>query len=480
MRRTASTVAVRVWIRVATMTENSRLALWAFTFIPLAGLYLATLREPTTIANYDPAAVSPSAWAIAHHGTPIVSQSDWPGINSWFVPVGNGDVVSNRAPGLVLIAVPFYLLFHSADPDDQAPSAITAAIVTAAAMATLAIVIRRLASARIAWVSALIAGTATTTWTVSGTSLWPHGPDQLFLVIALLGVAGERYALSGIGFAASLLTRPPLGVVAAVMGVYESVRRRSVRPALVIGAWSSLGLAGFLAYSARYWHGGLDSQYTAVGPGLVHQFLDVTPSAWWSLAVNVFGTFGALGHGILVTSPFLIPLAAGLPAVWRTSPHWMRSAAIGGAVYLLIQLKSNRFNGGEGFWGYRYPLPMLTLAAPLLFLAWRDWVAPCARRRAAFIALVILSIANEIVGATCFQSPDYYSNSPGLWQHMAWLPANINGVLSGSRAVPGAAILAAGLLLSAFVYLRLRDSSATHMRDIAGRNDHSLALAVED
>ncbi|HLY33391.1 MAG TPA: hypothetical protein VKQ07_02560 [Jatrophihabitantaceae bacterium] len=472
---------MRLYVGLATLTGRSRFALWAFTFVPLAGLYLATLRTPTTIANFDPAAVSPSAWAIAHHGTPVLPLRDWPALNQWYVPEGGGQVVSNRSPGLVFMAVPFYFLVRSADADDQMPSAIVAALATAAAMAVLALVVRRIASPRAAWAAALIAGTATTTWTVSGTSLWPHGPDQLFLLIALLGVSGERYARGGFGFAASVLTRPPLAVIAAVTGLYESWRRRSWRPALVIGAWSTAGLGVFLVYSAAYWHGGIDSQYAAVGGHPVATFFDVTPDAWWSFAVNVFGTFAALGHGILTTSPFLIPLAAGLPVAWRKAPGWARSTAIGGIVYLAVQLKANRFNGGEGFWGYRYPLPMLTLAAPLLVLAWREWVAPVAKRNAAFMALVIISIADEVIGATCFATPDYYNHVPGLQKHMAWLPANLNGVLTGPRAVPAAAILAAGTVLAVVVYRRMsRTSDGPYVSDVARSDNNLFAFAIED
>src|SRR5579859_7223691 len=100
MRGAATAVAMRLWVRIVTLSESSRLGLWACTFVPLAGLYLATLRTPTTIANYDPAAVSPSAWAIAHHGTPVVSISNWPALNRWYVPFANNQVVSNRSPGL--------------------------------------------------------------------------------------------------------------------------------------------------------------------------------------------------------------------------------------------------------------------------------------------------------------------------------------------------------------------------------------------
>lgn len=470
--------------RLLQRVDASRRFLWLAAFVPLAGLYLATLRTPTGIANFDPAAVGPSAWALAHHGTPAIDAAQWPSLNQWFLRLSGGSVVSNREPGLILLAAPFYAAMPWAGPQDQMPSAIAAALSTAAAMATLALVVRRIAPGRAALATVLIGGVATTTWTVSGTSLWPHGPGQLFLVLGVLATATESYLPAGVAFAAATLVRPPLAIVAAVTGVWESVRRRSVRPALLIGAVTAAGVGWLLAYSARYWHGGLDSQYTAVGPGFVRPFLDVRPGAWLDLLVNVFGTLGSVGHGILLTSPFLIPLTPGLRPAWRVAPSWARTATIGGLIYLFVQLKANRFNGGEGFWGYRYPLPMLTLAAPLLYLSWRAYIAPNLRRQAAFVALVVVSVTCEAIGATCFSAPDYYQNSPGLWRDMAWLPANLNGVMTGPHSVRAMCLLLAGLLAAGLAYRavlrRGRSSAGPDVLDVAGRDRLPLASDVED
>jgi alpha-1,2-mannosyltransferase len=458
----------------AVRVDASARASWLAVFIPLLALYLVTARMPTSIVNFDPQAVGPSAWGLAHGGSPLVPASSWPANNHWFIAHGS-DVVSNREPGLILLAAPLYLLFASAGPQDQFPSALAAALLTAAAMATLCLVLRRLAPARVALAAALIAGTATTTWTVSGTSLWPHGPDQLFLAVAMLGLASGQHARAGLAFAASVLVRPPLAVVALITGLRASRTRRALRPALVIGALTGLGVVAVLGYSARYWGGGIDAQYEGTGGDFIGPLLDLSWPAWRSFAVNVLGTVAAVGHGILFTSPLFIPLAGGLRAAWRAAPAWARSSAAGGLLYLAVQLKANRFNGGEGFWGYRYPIETLTLLAPLFVLSWQLWVRRTAARRAAFAALAIVSVTLEVVGATCFDRPDFYPGAPELRRHLAWLPANLNGVLIGPHAVAAAAVLGTGLVAAWLTYRRLaRGSGRPDVLDVA-RADGLLA-----
>ena len=310
--------------------------------------------------------MTPTAWELAHHWTPRLPASLEPfGYhNDWLIPSGTGQLVSNREPGLVFLAAPFYWLCSAAGVGNVIPASAAAALLTAAAAATLSLVARRFVSAEVAAVGALIAGTATTTWAVSGTALWPHGPDQLYLAVSMAGTASGSFAVSGIALAAAILTRPPLAIVAAVTGIWESLARRRWRPALTIGAFAAAGLVVLLSYSRTYWSGGLDSQYAAAGGGFVRPFFDLGPAAVGRFAVNILGTFLSPGRGVLWGAPFLLVLAPGLRPAWRVAPPWVRSAALGGALYLIVQLKGNRFSGGDRFWSYRYPLETLTFALP--------------------------------------------------------------------------------------------------------------------
>lgn len=434
-------------IRIETSSARTQ---WLAVFVPLLGVYLATLRTGFAGLSADPIAVTPSAWSLAHHGTPQLPAHLWPSFIGWDVPGSHDTVVSNRAPGLVLIAAPLYLLFHTVGPHQVWPASIAAALVTAAAMGTLAVLLRRLVSARAALAGAFVAGLASSTWAVSGTAIWPHGPDQLALVGAMLFLASGSTARSGLALAAAALLRPPLAVVAAVMGVAEAHARRRWRPILALGATCAVGLGGYLLYARVFWGGGIDSAYTAVGRGFTPGFFDASPAAWARFAENIVGTIFAPGRGVLLGSPFLLTLLPGLRAGWVRAPRWVKASALGGVGYLLIVLKANRFGGGENFWSYRYPIETLTLAAPLLVLAWREWTVRTPRRRASFAALVTVSISLQAVGALCFHV--YAAGSPWSIDHLAAAVFGRQGRLAGTLLLSGAAI-------GIWLYVRGRNGS---------------------
>jgi hypothetical protein len=405
----------------------------------------------------DPVAVTSSAWQLAHHGTPRLpaSGAHWP---DWLIPSGAGQVISNREPGLIGLAAIFYRLIPSASVFDVFPASLSAAVVTSAAMATLALVFRRLCAARAALIAALFAGTATTTWAVSSSAAWPHGPDQLYLAIAILALASGRNAGAGVAFALAILTRPPLGFAALVMGLYASWYHRSVRPALTVGLFSAAGVGSFLWYSHEFWQGGLQSQYTqaVAGSNPIGQLFDFSGHGIADFCINIVGTLVSPGRGVLFGAPFLLVLVPGIVSAWRAAPHWVRSAAVAGLVYLVVELKTNRFSGGSEFWSYRYPLETLTLCAPLLLLAWRECTARTVRRRAAFLALGIFAIALQAAAAVCFRHAD------DSW----WTTTDLAALVRDSprTATP---ILLAGYIAAVVLYRRMTTAGESQQSVLA-------------
>jgi alpha-1,2-mannosyltransferase len=110
------------------------------------------------------------------------------------------------------------------------------------------------------------------------------------------------------------------------------------------------------------------------------------------LARNVWGGFFDLARGLFPFSPFLVVLIPGVPAGWRAAPHWVRGAALGGFAYFMLQLAWNRFSGGSGFWGYRYPIEMLVAVTPLMTLSYVEWV----RKRPVATRMLVVALAVSV------------------------------------------------------------------------------------
>lgn len=364
---------------------------------PLLLIYLITANTGPNQVN-DTVATAVPAHTLAWEGTATLDE--YAGRNAWFMEF-DGRVVSNRHPGTILLAVPFYRVLGGPELS-FAPGAVTAALVAALAMGVLYLVLRRVVSPSTAMAGALVAGLATSTWSVSADALWNHGPDQLWLGLGLLGLAAGRYLPAGLAFGLALLTRPHTGVVAAVAGLHRSLAERRIWPAVAIAATTALGLAAFLWYGhVVFGQASLTGGHSGTAAGRVLGSAGLAGEAA-RLAENVAGTLVSPNRGILTLSPFLLLLLPGLPAAWRAAPGWVRSAALAGATYMLVQLRVNYFDGGLNLFAYRLPLEMLTMAAPLLVLSYRGWVAGHTRRVQAFWTLVALSVAIQFLGAAVF------------------------------------------------------------------------------
>jgi alpha-1,2-mannosyltransferase len=249
---------------------------------------------------------------------------------------------------------------------------------------------------------------------VSADTLWAHGPDQLFLAAGTALLAAEHYAGTGVAYALGILTRTHLAVAAAVVGIWHAVVRRSVRPAVGVGLPALVGLLAVVVY-IHHVFGGWNLHAGFSGPFPVAPTLRSQGAG--ALVENVAGFFLSPDRGLLVVSPFLVMLLPGLGAAWRVAPAWVRSSAVAGLAYLLLQARINYFSGGDRFWGYRLSLETLTLLSPLLLLSWRHWVSERTWRRAAFAALAVLSVGYQVIGAALFDAPPLHHSA---WTH-SWL-----------------------------------------------------------
>lgn len=393
--------------------------LFAVVTIPLFTLYLATASW-TLPYHIDTVTNVFTAWELANDGDVILQDHEalatpeYKGTIAWIVPAGDS-VASQYPPGAAALAVPLYAIWpgeasyitaHNEQVDVPSvqvllpplgPAAITSAAVVAIAMGLLALVFRALVDARTALLAAYLAGLGTGIWSVAADSLWQHGPASMWIIAgALLSIHHRQWA--GLAFGLAILTRPHIALVAAGNGLTMAVRERSIKPALQIGIGSALGLAALAAFNAAVFG----------SPSITGGYSDAFATRTASLDIldylgNVALALVDPARGLLVFSPFLILLIPGIPAAWRKAPSWVRGSAIGGVVYLLVQLKANRYSGGDSFWGYRYPLETLAATAPLLLLAYTEWLRhQSALLRRAFVYAAVGSIVLTALGSIYF------------------------------------------------------------------------------
>ncbi len=384
------------------LARASSLQLFLLTAFVLLPIYLAT---NTTDEHQSRDAISNAlpAWQLATQHrldlegweVPWLTYSvEGEVVHIWYVETGDR-VATRPPPGAQVFAVPFYVMLRSSPQQpDLGPAAVAASVAAALAMGLLAAVIRKMTDGASAFSAALVAGLATPVWSVASDALWQHGPAMLWAGLALVGLAFDRNALSGIGFALAIFTRPLTAVIAAVSGVLTAVRRRSWRPLVVMGALSFLGAAALIAYNSAVF-----GTLSPTGGYGTYPYEHLAGMGLLRYLRNLVGLLADGSRGLAVVTPFLIMLIPGLRAAWRAAPGWVRVAAIGGLAYMAIQLRVNDFSGGTHFFGYRLPLEMLVMAVPLLYLCYREWTRRVPYRRVVFWAFVAVSVGAQVFGA---------------------------------------------------------------------------------
>jgi hypothetical protein len=400
--------------------ETGSRRLFLLVAAPLFVLYLVTANW-TTPYNIDALTNVLTADEIATKGDVYLdeyeglAEPDFQGTAAWVVPARDS-ATSQYPPGAASLAVPLYRIWPGHGTTSEFvgsggeavvlpipplfPAAVTSAAVAATAVGLLALIFRSLSDDHLALLGAYAAGLGSGVWSVASDSLWQHGPAMMWIAAGTL-LAASRRVWAGFAFGAAVLTRPHTALVAAGNGLWQSWQRRSARPALQIAIGSAIGLAGVIVYN-RFVFGTV-----SITAGYGGSF------ATRASSLDILDYLGnialAMVHpirGLFVYTPFLVLLLPGLGKAWRVAPGWVRGSAIGGLAYVLLQLKANRYSGGEGFWGYRYPLEFLAATAPLFFLAYTEWIRkhPSAALRRWFGYLVALSIVLTALGAIYFSS----------------------------------------------------------------------------
>lgn len=393
----APTRGVGAW---ADRVAPGRAALLVFVVLGVVYGLTATYRYPATIDVTN--AVMP-AYRLGVDGTldvtPYASYIESrPVVREQFVEV-EGRWYSGRNIGVILTAVPVYAVLRpSASPDALPPlwpGTVAAVLATSGALALLYLTFRTMASGRRALMATVVAALGTTAWSVASDLLWSHGPAMLWLAATVLALARRRDLLAGLAMGVAMTMRPELGLSAGVLALGLGVGSRSWRRLVVVLVGPAVATVALLAYNGAV--------LGAVSPIAGHRntiMLAAAPSlAPARLLRDTIAVLVAPRNGLLLFSPFLLVLLPGLRAGWVAAADWVRAAAVAGVAHLALIVVIQGNGDGNFFFGYRFPLEMLTLAAPLLLATWLAHHARDRGWRAMFVAVAGGSIVVQAAGA---------------------------------------------------------------------------------
>ena len=376
-------------------------------FLVCLVVYLATATYTVSQSN-DTRAATQTAYSLVTTGSWALP-SEWEGEADWEVQGVDGRSYTNRFPLMAVYAAPFHLVADLASTDPRpehphlinyAPSGVAAATVAAAAVTVSFLLFRRLATRRLALAATAGLAFATGVWPISAAQIWPHGLTHLLVALGVLAAADRRAAWSGLAFGTSLLARPHLAVVAAVVGSWHAVRYRSLRTLLLTGSLAALGLAAVVAYSRV-----LFNTWLPIAGYSDYAVENVTGLSAAEYGERILLAFVDPVRGLFIYLPVLLVLLPFVRRGWKVSPWWVRAAAIAGVVYLLLQLRLNVHHGGAQFFGPRLTIETTVLVAPLLLRTYqahhqgRRWLAPAVH------VLLAVGIVFHALGATVWRQP---------------------------------------------------------------------------
>jgi len=337
--------------------------------------------------NGDAIAAALPAWSFAAHGTLDLGEGAAGTLG--VIEIENGHI-SNRPPGVWLAAALIYFISDTT-PEHLTYWPATAAAVLTTGLATVLLhrLLLKLTDVRTATIAALVFALGTSTWSISANQLWPHGTVQFWLAASMLFMANARWAASGLSFGLAALARPVTAVIAFVHALLTVYWKRDVRAAVKTTLGAGIGLVAIIVYNWKVF--GRPSLTGGYPSDFVDRLWSPDLSAW---AVEFAHMFLNPRNGILLWSPVLLVLLPGLRDAWKAAPHWVRSASASGVVYLVLHALLNRASGGLAF-GYRYQLASVTLALPLLVLAWAHWGSKTSFRRVLVVTGTVVSVAAQ-------------------------------------------------------------------------------------
>lgn len=338
-----------------------------------------------------------AAWHLASHGTPWLDGVSLPmfhhhdNVSVWMIDAPNGHAVIARSPGVVAASLPLYWA-AGRGAFSTVPGGLSAALITAGALALLFVTLRRRLTTQRALTCTLAFGFATPVWSVAANGMWPH-------TLTVFGICGMAWAAStgrwwwvGIFGGITLWGRLHAAVIVAALGVLLGIRRRS--PSLIVQIAVVSGSFLLLMCVWTRWMYGTWDPTVSYNAGAYADYAGEHPVT----LSNQAGFWVAPDRGILVWTPVILLLLPAVVRSWRTLPDWSRSAIWGGLAYTLLQGVLNRFSGGDAFYGYRLELELLACATPALAFASTQMVPRVQALAGALVGVQLLAISIGSIG----------------------------------------------------------------------------------
>lgn len=336
-------------------------------------------------------------FSILRHGTfsfePFRAWATDPALHDLIIPGRDGRLVSFYPVAPAVVALPVYLipsLFVSA-PSDQflhSLAKISGALITSLSVVVLFWALEKRCSRRWAATVALAYGLGTFSFSVSSQALYSHGPAQLGVALALLGVlsSGSVWsAAAGFGLGLAVVSREDSAFFALAFAVYFLLKdRRRFLP---------FAVAGFvpLALNLLYWKwssGEFKPPYAGIQSGL---FGALDPAALWAMLVSP-------SRGLLTFCPFVVfGLWGGVKAVRSGKAPWAVWLLIACAATWIFYGFRQSWTGGVTF-GNRY-FAVIALAFAFFCGELEAELAASPRARAWWGALFGVSVVIHALGA---------------------------------------------------------------------------------
>lgn len=374
-------------------------------------------------SHIDAHAATVESWRIASAGNPwLESVMDREMQHNKFISeAANGHIVGQRMAGPVLVGIPFYLLLDrnpSRGGFDLLPGGMAASACTAAAVLLLFLSLRTRLGDRTSFLAALVFAFGTPTWSVSANMLWTHPVTQFGLAGAAYAASRRRAWLAGLFLAVGILGRPHIALVAAILGFGMAISRQHWRPLLEVAVPTVSALGVLLVWN--HWMFGVWSIGGAYQGRTEAAVSGFHGSSEWAGShaqlVNYLGFFFSFDRGLFVWTPVLLLLLPSVIRSWRDVPSWSKWLALGGVAYSFVQLRVNYFPGGDGFYGYRHGLELLTCLVPLFASS-----LPRAGVVARFLVPVISALQVAAIGLGAV-TESFFVNIDDVWtDNSLWL-----------------------------------------------------------